>query len=99
MFYDGAEDSFRFLLTKNPARSFSCPWWQVHGISFERFPWPWQTVGPVSGPFILQTPVSFLVRGLTLDLSGAGGSTGIAPKITDTLKPYHNDNVGRDSVG
>ena len=39
------------LLTKNPACSCNCPWRQVHGISFERFPRPWQTVGPVSGPF------------------------------------------------
>ena len=46
-----AEDSVRLLLTKNPTRSFTCPWcWhQVHGISFERFTQPWQTVGPVSG--------------------------------------------------
>ena len=33
---DGAEDSVRLPMTKNPARSFSCPWCQVHGISFER---------------------------------------------------------------
>ena len=39
-----AEDGVRLLLAKNPARSFSCPWYQVHGISFGRFPWPWQTV-------------------------------------------------------
>ena len=34
----GAEDSVRLLLTKNTARFISCLWWQVHGISFERFP-------------------------------------------------------------
>ena len=45
----GAEDSVRFLLTKNPARSFSCPWCQVHRILFERFPRPWQTVGREEG--------------------------------------------------
>ena len=50
----GAEGSVRLLLTENPARSFSCcPRCQVHGISCERFPRPWQTVGPVSGPFSL----------------------------------------------
>ena len=32
------EDTVRLLLTKNPARSFSCSWRQVHGISLERFP-------------------------------------------------------------
>ena len=29
----GAEDGFKFLLTKNPVRSFSGPWCQIHGIS------------------------------------------------------------------
>ena len=43
-------NSVRLLLTKNPACSFNCPWGQVHGISFQRFPWLWQTVGPISGP-------------------------------------------------
>ena len=32
--YSAAEDSVRLLLTKNPARSFSYPWCQVHGILF-----------------------------------------------------------------
>ena len=35
-------DSVRILLSKNPARSFNCPWCQVYGTSFERFPRPWQ---------------------------------------------------------
>ena len=48
--HSGAEDSVRLLLTRNLAHSFSCPWCQIHGISFERFPRPWQTVGPVSSP-------------------------------------------------
>ena len=47
--HGGVEDSVRLLLTKNPARSFSCPWCQVHDISFERFPRPWQTVGDIVG--------------------------------------------------
>ena len=34
------------LLTK----TFNCPWCQDHGISFERFPRRWQSVGPISGP-------------------------------------------------
>ena len=34
-------DSVRLLLTKNPARSFTFPWCQVHGISFERCPRPY----------------------------------------------------------
>ena len=46
-----AEGNVRLLLTKNPVCSFSCPRWQVHGISFQRYPRPWQTFGPVSGPF------------------------------------------------
>ena len=40
---DGAEDSDRLLLTENPACTFSYPRCQVRGISFERFPRPWQT--------------------------------------------------------
>ena len=35
-----AADSVRLLLTKNPARFFSCPWCQVHDIPFERLPRP-----------------------------------------------------------
>ena len=35
----------------NPVRSFSCPSYQVRGISFELFPRPWHTVAPVSSPF------------------------------------------------
>ena len=46
--YGEAEDTVR--LTKNPTRSCRFPWYQVHGISFERFPRSWQTVGPGSGP-------------------------------------------------
>ena len=36
------EGSVRHPLTKNPARSFSCPGCQVCGLSFGRFPRPWQ---------------------------------------------------------
>ena len=31
----------------------------VNGMSFERFPRLWQTVGPISAPPMLQTPDSF----------------------------------------
>ena len=48
--YGGAEGRIRLLLTKNPTRSFSFPWCQVHSISFEPFPRPWQPVGAESGP-------------------------------------------------
>ena len=48
-----AEDSVRLVLTKNSARSISCPSWQVHGISFEQFVRPWQTVAPDIGPLPL----------------------------------------------
>ena len=51
--HDGAEDSVRLLPTKNPARSISCPWCQVHGISLERFQRPWQTVDPIWVPPIV----------------------------------------------
>ena len=54
--HGGAADSVRLLLTKNPSRSFRCPWCQVHGISLERLPRPWQTAGPVSGPSFVLTP-------------------------------------------
>ena len=55
-----AEGSVRLLLTKNPACSCNCPWW-VHGISFELFPRPWQTVGPISGPSrIADSSLTFL---------------------------------------
>ena len=60
--HGGAEDNVKLLLTKNPARSFSYPWCQVHGISFERFPWPWQTVGPVSGPSQCVCSLAFFKR-------------------------------------
>ena len=43
----GVENSVRLLLTKNPACSFSCPSCQVRGISFVRFPRPWQTCSGV----------------------------------------------------
>ena len=36
---------------KNPTRYFSCPSCQLRGVSFERLPRPWQTVGPISSPF------------------------------------------------
>ena len=36
----GTKGSDILLLTKNPARSFSSPWCQIYGISFERFPRP-----------------------------------------------------------
>ena len=117
---------------------------QLHGISFEWFPWPWQTVDPISGsspvadfslaffkevwvpPLELRrtwfactvtsdeetlsgieprppahgvNTVSLLVWSLTLGLSGMCDSTCIAPKITETLKPYHDDNVESQSAG
>ena len=42
--HGGAEGSVRLLLTRNSACSFSCPRCQVrgHGVSFQRFPQPWQ---------------------------------------------------------
>ena len=40
---DGAKDSIRLPLTKNPDCSFIYPGYQVRGISLEQFPWPWQT--------------------------------------------------------
>ena len=49
--YQITEGSVKVLLTKNSASSFSCPSCQSRGPSFKRFPRPWQTVGPVSGPF------------------------------------------------
>ena len=48
----GMAGSVRFLLTKNPARSLNYPGCQGPGITFELFPPPWQTIGPVSGPFV-----------------------------------------------
>ena len=51
--HSGEEDSVRLLLTKNPTRSFSCLWCQVHGISFKLSPRPWQTVVLVSAPIVL----------------------------------------------
>ena len=42
--------SVRLLLTINSARSFSCRWCQVHGISYERFSRLWQTHRPISVP-------------------------------------------------
>ena len=38
-----SEGSVRLPLTKNITRSLSCPWCQVHGFSFERYPRTWQT--------------------------------------------------------
>ena len=72
--HSGAEDSVRLLLTKNPARSFCCPWCQVHGISFERFQRPWQTVGLVSGPshFAYSSLAFFKV---------VGSSSGVTPSL------------------
>ena len=35
-------------LTENPARSFSFPWCQDHGISFDRFTQPWQKLAHVA---------------------------------------------------
>ena len=43
----GSKGSVRLLLTKNPVRSFSCPICQVRGLSFERFPRPWQATWSV----------------------------------------------------
>ena len=48
---------------KNPAWSCNSPWCQVHGISCERFPRPWQTVGPLSGPSrVTDSSLAFLKR-------------------------------------
>ena len=47
----GVKGSVKLLQTKNHIRSFSRPSCQVRGLSFGRFPPPWQTVGPASGPF------------------------------------------------
>ena len=72
--HSGAEDSVRLLLTKNAraACSFSCPWYQVHRPSFERFPRPWQTVGLTSGPFhVADTSLAFLK--ITLDEQNIAG--------------------------
>ena len=55
-----AEDSIRLLLTKNPACSCNCLWCQDHGISFERLPRPWQTVGSRAPPMLLTTAQPFL---------------------------------------
>ena len=43
--------------------------------------------------------MTILVWSLTLGLLGMSGTTCIAPKITVTLKPYHDDNVGKQSLG
>ena len=50
----GAEGSVRPLLTKNPACSLNCPGCQGPGpgITFELFPTPLHTFGPLSGPFV-----------------------------------------------
>ena len=47
---ENVSDTVKLLLTKNPACSCNFPWCQVHGISLERFPRHWQTVGPIAGP-------------------------------------------------
>ena len=58
--YTWAEDSVRLLLSKNRARSFNCPWCQVHGISFEWFPRPWQNTRSKCRPsrFIWRTDIT-----------------------------------------
>ena len=53
---------------------------------------PWQSTDGVN-------PRVFLVWNLTLGLSVMSDSNCIAPKITETFKPYHDDNVGTQSVG
>ena len=57
--------------------------------------------GPAGNIIIIMTPPALLVWNLTLSLSGMSTTTTtcIAPKITETLKPYHDDNVGTQSAG
>ena len=67
-------NSVRLLLTKNPACSCDCPWCQVYDISFERFPRPWQKVGPVSGS-------SFFAGSTLAFCKEVGSSSGVAPSL------------------
>ena len=48
---NGAAGSVRLQLTKNPARSLNCPGCRVRGITFELFPRPRQTFGPLSAKY------------------------------------------------
>ena len=112
--HSGAEDSLRLLLTKNPARSFSC---------LAQFPRLWQTVGPVSGPahFVDSSLAFFKECTVTSDKQRRSGSEPRPParrrrkhpypswsgitwprivsKIIETLNPYHDDNVMTQSAG
>ena len=111
--HGGVKGSERLLMTKNPARSFSCLRCQVYGISFERFSRPWQTVGVASSPFhcadlslaflkewspLSELPSLVLVR-VTLGLSDMSGSTCIAQRSQKSSSPTTTTTWGHSRQG
>ena len=110
----GGEDSVRLLLNKNPARSFSCPWSQVHRLwqlARHRAPpvcrhWCASTVTSDEPTRSWSKPPAHGVNHrVPLGLESHFGPVRheglyrIALRIIDTHKPYHDDNVGVHSAG
>ena len=137
-----SNDACRPWRSGRQCQTLSLPWCQVRGISFEWFPRPCQTVGPVSGPYPFADfgvaffeevgPLQELRRlwfacTVTFDEQTRPGSEPhslahdlnprvplgleshfrpgrhewfyrLAPKIIETIKPYHDDNVGTQSA-
>ena len=97
-----AGDSVRLLLTKNPAWSYNCPWYQVHGTWFKRFPRPWQTFGPILGPswcadsslaFFKEVGSSFGVIPSLVCLQGPVWWADTSRKGTSTVRVWCNPRV------
>ena len=64
--HGGTEDSVRLLLTKNPARFFSCPSCQVRGYSLESSRGPGRQLARYRAPLTVLTALRAVDTGLDL---------------------------------